>query len=140
MIEIEEGTDNVYADLHLADASEMLVKARLASKICSIIKARQLTQLQAAELLGLSQPKVSALTRGKFRGISESKMIDCLARLGRDIQIVVKEAPDPARRPGGSDFRLTLRTSPYPSPSSGRSPRTTPGSPGDDAHCCVTRG
>ncbi|AZL75426.1 MULTISPECIES: helix-turn-helix domain-containing protein [Pseudomonas] len=97
MIEIEEGTDNVYADLHLADASEMLVKARLASKICSIIKARQLTQLQAAELLGLSQPKVSALTRGKFRGISESKMIDCLARLGRDIQIVVKEAPKTRR-------------------------------------------
>ncbi|AZL70387.1 MULTISPECIES: helix-turn-helix domain-containing protein [Pseudomonas] len=97
MIEIEEGTDNVYADLHLADASEMLVKACLASKICSIIKARQLTQLQAAELLGLSQPKVSALTRGKFRGISESKMIDCLARLGRDIQIVVKEAPKTRR-------------------------------------------
>ncbi|WP_194789034.1 helix-turn-helix domain-containing protein [Pseudomonas sp. UFMG81] len=97
MIEIEEGTDNVYADLHFATPREMLVKARLASTICSIIKARQLTQLQAAELLGLSQPKVSALTRGKFRGISESKMIDCLARLGRDVQIVVKEAPQTRR-------------------------------------------
>lgn len=93
MIEIEESSGNVYADLHDVDASEMLVKARLASKICSIIKYRQITQIQAAQLLGLPQPKVSALMRGQFRGISETKMIDCLARLGRDVQIVIKEAP-----------------------------------------------
>ncbi|MEA3235589.1 helix-turn-helix domain-containing protein [Pseudomonas mosselii] len=93
MSEIEQGSGNVYADLNYPDADEMLVKARLASKICSIIKARHLTQMQAAQILGLPQPKVSEMTRGKFRGISESKMIDCLARLGRDVQIVVKAAP-----------------------------------------------
>ncbi|MGB9091454.1 MAG: helix-turn-helix transcriptional regulator [Pseudomonas farsensis] len=93
MSEIEEGSGNLYADLSHPVADEMLVKARLASKICSIIKARHLTQVQAAEILGLPQPKVSDMVRGKFRGISESKMIDCLARLGRDVQIVVKAAP-----------------------------------------------
>ncbi|KNX79649.1 MULTISPECIES: helix-turn-helix domain-containing protein [Pseudomonas] len=93
MSEIEQGSGNVYADLNYPDADEMLVKARLASKICSIIKARHLTQMQAAQILGLPQPKVSEMIRGKFRGISESKMIDCLARLGRDVQIVVKAAP-----------------------------------------------
>lgn len=93
MIEIEEGSGNVYADIGRADASEMLMKARLAEKIGSIIKARHLTQVQAAEILGLPQPKVSEMLRGKFRGISEAKMIDCLSRLGRDVQIVIKAAP-----------------------------------------------
>ena len=93
MIEIEESSGDVYSDLGRADAKEMLVKAQLAGKISGIIKARHLTQVQAAELLGMSQPKVSEMLRGKFRGISESKMIDCLSRLGRDVQIVVKTAP-----------------------------------------------
>lgn len=93
MIEIEAGTGNPYTDLGQPDASEMLVKAQLAAKIGSIIKARHLTQVQAAEILAMPQPKVSEMLRGKFRGISESKMIDCLARLGRDVQIVIKAAP-----------------------------------------------
>ncbi|MFK3970931.1 helix-turn-helix domain-containing protein [Pseudomonas sp. NPDC087358] len=93
MTEIEQGSGNVYADLGLADASEMLVKAQLAGKIASILKARHLTQAQAAQILGIPQPKVSDMLRGKFRGISETKMIECLTRLGRDVQIVVKAAP-----------------------------------------------
>ncbi|MFK0094028.1 helix-turn-helix domain-containing protein [Pseudomonas sp. NPDC090592] len=106
MTEIEAGSGNVYADLTTADANEMLVKAQLASKICSIIKARHLTQVQAAAVLGLPQPKVSEMMRGKFRGISETKMIDCLARLGRDVQIVVKAAP-PARSEGRVEVIFT---------------------------------
>ena len=93
MTEIEQGSGNVYADLGIANASEMLVKAQLAAKIGSILKARHLTQAQAAEILGITQPKVSEMLRGKFRGISETKMIECLARLGRDVQIVIKPAP-----------------------------------------------
>ncbi|WP_324830491.1 helix-turn-helix domain-containing protein [Pseudomonas saxonica] len=93
MNDIEVSSGNVYADLGHADSREMLVKAKLASKIGSLIKAKHLTQLQAAEILELSQPKVSEMLRGKFRGISEAKMMDCLSRLGRDIQIVVKAAP-----------------------------------------------
>jgi len=97
------GSGNVYADLGYENAEEMLVKAQLVSKIAEIIQRRGLTQVEAAKLLGLTQPKVSALLRGQFRGFSERKLIDCLTSLGRDVQIVIKEAPQ--RRAGG---RLTI--------------------------------
>ncbi len=93
MSDIESGSNNVYADLGMPDAEEMWIKAQLATKIGDIIKHRKLTQVQAAELLGITQPKLSGLIRGQFRGISETKMLECLTRLGRDIQIVVKSAP-----------------------------------------------
>jgi len=93
MIEIEEGSGNVYADLKMPDGEAMYVKARLASKIGDIIRHRHLTQQQAAETLGITQPKLSGLLRGQFRGISEAKMIECLNRLGRDVEIVVRKAP-----------------------------------------------
>lgn len=93
MSNIEHGSTNVYADLGLDNAEEMLVKAQLATKIGDIIKRRKLTQVQAAELLGITQPKLSGLLRGQFRGISETKMLECLTRLGRDIEIVIKTAP-----------------------------------------------
>ncbi len=87
------GGRNVYADLGYADADEMLVKAQLVSKIAEIIRRKGLTQVEAAKLLGLTQPKVSAMLRGQFRGFSERKLIDCLTSLGRDVQIVIKETP-----------------------------------------------
>ena len=92
-IAIEEGTDNPYADLGYRDAEEMLVKAGLANEIAQIIKSRHLTQQRAAELLGMPQPKLSDMLRGKFRGISQAKMIECLNRLGRD------GAPTPSATP-----------------------------------------
>ena len=91
-ITVEEGSDNPYADLGYPDAEAMLVKAGLANEIAQIIKSRHLTQQRAAELLGMPQPKLSDLLRGKFRGISQAKMIECLNRLGRDVDIVVKKA------------------------------------------------
>lgn len=93
MSAIEHGGTNVYADLGMIDAAEMLVKAQLATKIGEIIKRRKLTQVQAAELLGIPQPKLSNMLRGQFRGISETKMIECLTRLGRNVEIVVKAGP-----------------------------------------------
>ena len=92
MKQIKHGSTNVYADLGYEDADEMLVKAQLATKIGEIVSQRQLTQTQAAELLGISQPKLSNMLRGQFRGISETKMIECLTRLGRNVEIVVKAA------------------------------------------------
>ena len=92
MSKIEHGSTNVYRDLGYANAEEMLIKAQLASRIAEIIQRRGLTQAQAAEVLGLPRPKVSNLLNGRFRGISEAKMIECLTRLGRDVQIVVKPA------------------------------------------------
>jgi predicted XRE-type DNA-binding protein len=102
MSDIEKSSGNVYADLDSPDATEMQIKARLAGKISDIIKQRHLTQQEAAEILGISQPKLSGLLRGQFRGISESKMLECLNRLGRDVEIVVKKA---------SRIRLSGKTS-----------------------------
>jgi predicted XRE-type DNA-binding protein len=99
MSKIIKGSLNVYADLGVADADEMLVKAQLATKIAEIIKLRKMTQIQAASLLGMPQPKLSNMLRGRFRGISETKMLECLTLLGRDVQIVVKSASR-ARRTG----------------------------------------
>ena len=64
-----DGTRNIYADLGLADSEDMLIKAQLVAKIAEIITKRGLTQEQAAEILGLTQPKVSRLLKGQFRGI-----------------------------------------------------------------------
>lgn len=90
---IEKGSANVYADLGVPEAGEMLVKAQLATKIAEIIKHRRMTLVQAAELLGMPQPKLSNMLSGRFRGsISEAKMLECLTRLGRDVQIVIKTA------------------------------------------------
>lgn len=92
-IPIEEGTGSVYADLGYADSEDMEVKAQLVTEIREIINQRGLTQEQAAQILGLTQPKVSRLLKGQFRGISERRLLNCLTRLGRDVQIVVKPAP-----------------------------------------------
>ncbi|ASV33133.1 transcriptional regulator [Candidatus Williamhamiltonella defendens] len=94
MITVEESSGNIYADLGISDPDVMLVKAQLATKIGEIIQGRNWSQLHAAEVLGIPQSKLSKMLRGQFRGISESKMLDCLTRLGRDVQIVVR----PARR------------------------------------------
>jgi predicted XRE-type DNA-binding protein len=82
MMEIEAGSTNVYADLGRPDADEMLIKAQLAARIGEIIKRRRLTQVEAAEIIGMPQPQLSGLLRGQFRGVSEAKMLNGLARLG----------------------------------------------------------
>jgi predicted XRE-type DNA-binding protein len=91
-IVIEQGSANPYADLNAPDAEAMLVKAELARQIAHIIKHRRLTQQKASAILGMTQPKLSGLLRGQFRGISQAKMIECLNRLGRDVNIVVRKA------------------------------------------------
>jgi predicted XRE-type DNA-binding protein len=80
---------NVYAQLGFPDAAEMLVKAQLMAKIAEILRKRGWSQQQAAKVLGLTQPKLSKMLRGQFRGISEMKMMDCLVRLGRPVRIVI---------------------------------------------------
>ena len=92
-VEIQQGGGNVYADLGFPDAEEMLVKAKLVAKISEIVRSKGLTQVETAKVLGLTQPKVSALLRGRFRGVSERKLIECLTHLGRDVEIVVRDAP-----------------------------------------------
>src|SRR3989442_15289715 len=77
-IKVQAGSGNVYADIGVPDAEAMLIKAHLVTKIAELIKRKSLTQTQAAHLLGLPQPKVSALLRGNFRGLSERRFLDCL--------------------------------------------------------------
>src|SRR5208282_544434 len=101
-VAIQEGSGSVYADLGYADAEDMAVKARLVTKIGDIIRELGLTQEAAARVLSLTQPKISRLLKGQFRGISERRLLLCLTRLGKDVEIVVK--PAPRRRAG----RLTL--------------------------------
>ena len=96
-IAIEEGSTNVYADLSYADAAEMQRKSQLAAEIARAVKARRLTQQGAADLLGLHQSKVSRITRGHFRGVSEAKLLELVTKLGHDVKIVV----GPVRRRAG---------------------------------------
>jgi predicted XRE-type DNA-binding protein len=89
---IEKSSGNVFADIGFANDQEMLVKANLALKISEIIAQLRLTQMEAALVVGMPQPKLSKLLRGQFHGVSETKMLECLNKLGRDIQIVIRKA------------------------------------------------
>lgn len=88
--EIEIGGGNVYADLGFPDAEAMLVKAKLALAISTAIERSGLNQTEAAKRLGISQPKLSNLLAGKFSGISERKMMDCLVKLDNEIEIRIQ--------------------------------------------------
>ncbi len=92
------GSGNVFADLGLVKAEEMLAKAELAQKITAIIERRRLTQAQAAKVLGVDQPKISALKRGRLSGFSLERLMRFLILLGRDVEIVVKDRFRPRRQ------------------------------------------
>ncbi|MBD2531268.1 XRE family transcriptional regulator [Nostoc flagelliforme FACHB-838] len=85
---------NVFADLGLSNPEERLIKAELARKISEIIANRQLNQVQAAELLGIDQPKISALTRGKLKDFSIDRLIRFINILGNDVEITIKPKPE----------------------------------------------
>jgi predicted XRE-type DNA-binding protein len=89
---IEKSSGNIFADIGFTNDQEMLVKANLALKISEIITQRRMTQIEASAILGMPQPKLSKLLRGQFHGVSEVKMLECLNKLGRDIQIVIRKA------------------------------------------------
>ena len=85
-----ESSGNVFADLGFPDADEMLAKAELAIKIADILRRRRLTQVQAATVLGVDQPKVSALIRGRLAGFSIERLLRFLLLLGTDVSITIK--------------------------------------------------
>jgi predicted XRE-type DNA-binding protein len=80
---------SAYEELGFRDADEMFLKAQLAMRIAETLCKRGWNQQQAARVLGMTQPKLSGMLRGQFRGISEVKMMECLVRLGRGVKIVV---------------------------------------------------
>ncbi len=91
--EYTSSSGNVFSDLGLGNADELLVKAELAARIVDEIARRRLTQSEAATILGIDQPKVSALKRGKLSAFSMDRLMRLLVRLGRDVEIAVKEKP-----------------------------------------------
>jgi predicted XRE-type DNA-binding protein len=93
-IEVTHGSGNVYADLGLPDAEEMHIKAAIAYNIHKTIEKRKLTQTAAAKIIGVKQPELSNILRGRFRGVSIGRMLIFLNRLGHDVQITIR----PARR------------------------------------------
>ena len=96
-VPVTVGTTNVFADLGYRNPAEALAKAQLASRIADALKAQALTQAEAAALLGVDQPKVSALLRGQLRGFSYERLLRFLTILGCDVRIVVTTTPK-ARR------------------------------------------
>jgi predicted XRE-type DNA-binding protein len=90
---IEKSTGNVFADLGLAEAEELESKAQLAYRIGEIIRGRHLTQIEAAEVLGATQPIVSKLMNGQLHGFSLERLVRFLNALDRDVEIVVRRRP-----------------------------------------------
>src|SRR3954454_14405626 len=91
-IPVTPGSGNAFADLGFAEPEEELAKAQLASHIRRIIRRRRLTQVAAAALMGIDQPKVSALLNGRLANFSTDRLMRLLTALGQDVEIVVREA------------------------------------------------
>lgn len=87
---LHQGAHNVFADLGLAGAETLKFKTGLVIEIRKAMRRLGLTQLEAAKRMGLSRPKVSDMMRGNFSNLSEGKLMDCLTRLGYDIEISVR--------------------------------------------------
>jgi len=105
-LESTPSSGNVFADLGLPNSGELLVKAELARQINTIIEDRGWTQEQAAEKLGIDQPKVSALSCGRLRGFSVERLIDFLNKLDRDVDIIIKLKP--VRRKGHGQLKVAM--------------------------------
>ena len=101
---IRKSSGNVFADLGVKNPEEALVKARLAHVISDAIKTRGMTQVEAAEFLGIDQPKVSRLVRGQLDGFSIDRLFCFVTLLGSDIEITVIEPVRRTRRAG----RMTI--------------------------------
>jgi predicted XRE-type DNA-binding protein len=84
---------SVYSDLGYKNPEEMETKANLTIEIDKAIKKKKLTQTEAARILSISQPKLSELLRGRFRGYSVERLMHFLNELGKDVDIVIRSTP-----------------------------------------------
>ena len=97
-----KGTRNVLVDLGFADAEELTAKATLAVKLNELIEKRGLSQMEAAAITGMTQPKVSQVRRYKLQNISLERLMLALVSLDQRVEIVVK----PARRSGAAEISV----------------------------------
>ncbi len=91
-VKFEESSGNVFADLDLPDAEELHLKAQLGYEVFRIIEARKLTQAEAADILGVKQPEISRLKKGKFNHYSVERLLTFLTHLNHDIEIRIVPA------------------------------------------------
>jgi predicted XRE-type DNA-binding protein len=92
-ISVTPGSGNVFADIGLPEPEEELTKAQLASHIRQLIKRQRLTQVGAAALMGIDQPKVSALLHGRLTNFSSERLMRLLTALGQDVDITIRDKP-----------------------------------------------
>lgn len=97
-IEYEDSSGNVFADLGIENPEEALAKSELARQIGKLIKKKKFTQKQAAEILGIDQPKISALIRGRLRSFSLERLIRFLNELGQDVSIMISPTKSESQR------------------------------------------
>jgi predicted XRE-type DNA-binding protein len=96
---VEAGSGNVFADLDLPNPDLALAKARLVQRIRELISDQELTQTRAAKILGIDQPKVSALLAGRVGGYSLDRLLRFLTALGQEVEISIRPAPSKAVNP-----------------------------------------
>ena len=102
--DVVQSSGNVFADLGLKDADEKQTKVRLAVAVNQILRARRLSQVVAADMLGINQPKISALANYKLDGFSVERLMHFLNALDRDVEIVIRKKPRSRR---GARIRVT---------------------------------
>jgi predicted XRE-type DNA-binding protein len=103
-IEAHEGSGNVFADLGLPDSEERLLKAGIVIELRRLIEERELTQVKAAKLVGISQPDLSHLLRGDFDDYSAERLMKMLTAFEQDIEIIMKP-----HRKAGQRGRITFK-------------------------------
>ena len=96
--EVHTTTDNIFADLGLPDADELIKKAPLALAITRAIREKGLTQADAAERMGLEEPDVNSIVRGHLEGFSLGRLVDCLNALDRDVELTIRDKDPRAPR------------------------------------------
>lgn len=88
-IEVFKGSGNIFADIGLANADEILARAQIGVEVLKILKGRNLKQREMANLLGIKQAEVSHLMNGHFGRFSEEKLVSFLKKLDREVMLVI---------------------------------------------------
>jgi predicted XRE-type DNA-binding protein len=104
---IERGTEDVFHDLGLPNADELLAKSKLARAIAAAIKERKISQSQLARLTGIDQPKISLLMHGRISGFSSDRLMHILTKLDQDVIIFIRPKPVTDKRPAAVSVDVT---------------------------------
>lgn len=100
----EVGSGNIFSDLGLGNPEDRKLRSSIVIELSRLIKDRDLTQVQAAKQVGISQPDLSRLLRGDFEDYSAERLMKMLTAFNQDVEIVMK----PHRKPGERG-RITFR-------------------------------